>query len=251
MKHSKESGFSLIEVIVCMGLMFLLMSFLSDYMLQNLKMNNHQRDLADRESIRMMLESQVGCAQSMPTACTPGALVSLKRKDGSTLVSSSSGKQFDRFVARAECDSLGTGIIIRAAKMKNPSITSTNTTDYLPDPLTNQVRTWSHPKTLLQPTGATICSRVVNERDLACVTGIRQRNTLTGDSSIFQMTGSTTMDWGIACQAPYAKSGCSISTLPDTATDVDLVMTDTGCQSDNEEWDSQHKLIISCCKLNR
>ena len=248
MSHN-QSGMSLISVMISMAVGLMVVMFISQAMVNQVKYSAHIKIKNDRESIRNMIEGKVSCEKTLPVKCSPNSIVNLIDKDGNIFVSKSSPKNYGVHTVRAECNSTGNGLIIRSTRMHTPSLLSVSEVDFMIEPLTKEVIKWGNPKSLLQPEGVSLCS-VTPKRKITCLEGSRQGNTLYGSNSVFKFTGTTKNDWGIQCEAPYFRSACSISTPPSHATDRDIVLKQNGCSSDDEEWDILAILNISCCKID-
>lgn len=113
---------------------------------------------ADRNQLQLWLLSMTDCTYTTQglNSCTPGALMPLKR--WSTLPAPAhvdtylpaTGLRIGNFVLRAECNAAGNGIFVRAARMKpSGTVTSTSTDDFLKEPASGKIYTWTDPHTLL------------------------------------------------------------------------------------------------------
>ena len=86
-----------------------------------------------------------------------------------------------------------------------------------------------------------------------CVTATRTgAGSMSGGGTAVSSVSVGSKGWGMVCNAPYNRTGCSISNSTsggDPDTDWDVRTVSGGCYTDDEEKKSDAELTIICCKL--
>ncbi len=153
--------------------LFVLSAFISAGMIAYLVYNDasifskkeqqHASLTADRQALLEYFQRQVSCAYSYSDlTCPSSTFVPLyKNYNGSkkTIVEPT-GTKFGNWTVRAECSPNNKGLVVRAVRLKaGGTVNSTDTAQFLPDPLTQTTYTWNSPLALLQPSPQTICPK--------------------------------------------------------------------------------------------
>ena len=164
-KSGRESGSGLVGAMIGVGIVGLSALAISQMTSFGLKGQTHLRIAGDREALKRMVLDSVNCGSSLtPTTCPTTGFVTLKRlhKDGTvtTLATNTgAGTKIGRWTLRGECSASGDGLVIRTAALApTGNLDSIEPAQFLSDPLTNAVVTWSDPRSLLFEDGIELCS---------------------------------------------------------------------------------------------
>ncbi len=167
-RRNRESGLSIVEVLVCLAVLTPAFVLLEKNYLLNKRLQTDNSINYERELIKMMVIKMVACEESQPaSACPLTGFADLNKitQDGlveNFISKTGAGRKYGSWTLRAECSPSNDGFVIRAARL-NPSGTllSTQDADFIPDPVSKKVETWSHPNTLLYGDGITLCGGYV------------------------------------------------------------------------------------------
>ena len=161
--QGRSAGFSLVMVVVGTAVLLGVGMYVLDNVLFSHKEAIQGALAVEKSLIKDALNKNVDCVKTMQSAaCPQSSPVVIWGKDtsGAAVVigsNSGAGTQYGRFTVRAECGSNG-GLIIKAARLRNGgSLTSTAAQDFIPEPLTNQVVTWSSSSAFLMNGTEELC----------------------------------------------------------------------------------------------
>lgn len=156
-----KSGLSLVSVLVALGISGIIAVAMRNILSNSFSAQSSITLRSDLEGLRRTLVVRTDCDRSFKPGitCPSGTPVTLFTKSGAVLAKSSGQpSRMGKFALKAECNSDGDGLIVRAGLLrKNKNIDASATADFLPDPLTSVVSTWSSPNTLLYPEGVILC----------------------------------------------------------------------------------------------
>lgn len=157
----RQRGIGLLEIIIGLGIVGILMMFLSDSLKLAFRGSKSVTLRTELEAIRRTMLTRVSCANSFnaSTCSTAGQLVALRDRTGAVIIGNTgAGTKFGDWTVRAECNASLDGVFLRAARLRsNGTLTSSAASDFIPDPTSNVTVTWSDPKSLLFPSGTFIC----------------------------------------------------------------------------------------------
>lgn len=168
-KTRYEQGLGIAEVLIAAAIGMALLGALAWQMRSMVSSSQTVSNLADLTLIKQNLSTNIDCKatataiSNIATCISGNALVELKGKSGTTLVSKSDSAptQFANWTLRAECNSVG-GVNIRVAKPKsgvtNP-LTSIQDTDFQKEPSLKKALSWtSGIPSLLIASGTLLCN---------------------------------------------------------------------------------------------
>ena len=157
----RQQGVGLMEIMVALAIAGILMAFMSESLKTAFRGSKSVSLKTDLEAIKRTVLSRVSCVKSFTTStcATAGQLVQLKDSSDNVIISGSgAGTKFGDWTVRAECSADKDGIFMRAVRLRSGgTLTSTASSDFIPDPLTNSSVTWADTHSLLFPANTYIC----------------------------------------------------------------------------------------------
>ena len=164
MDSEKESGFSLVTVLIGLGLAALLATTAMKMVENQFRGMESVTQKGDKEAIKRNI-LLADCSESLPTGvCTPGEFIELKGQQGGNIVTMVSAEvdnptRIGKFALRAECGTDGSSIVVKAALLApGGRLDSSTAGDFVADPLTKRKYGWNSDKTRLLPAGLNLCS---------------------------------------------------------------------------------------------
>ena len=158
-----ERGSALISALIAVGIIGIVMVSAMELISFMNRSTKSIEIKGDRESMRRSLMERISCQATLgsnPQAICSQGLIDVKGRmpDRSEyVIISKSGTKHGSWTYQAKCNANG-GIVVRAAMpIKGASLTSSNPSDFLPDPMTKKEITWASSSSLLLPDGQSFC----------------------------------------------------------------------------------------------
>ena len=133
----------------------------------------------DRSSLAKYLSNATDCTTTLQalSGVPAGTIIKLLGRDtaGSTITLADNvapGKKYFEFTVRAEASAAGS-VIVRVARLRpSGTLTSSRTSDFIPEPVNNKVITWSSPDSLLFGNRLELCQGYgTNRTQVNCQSG--------------------------------------------------------------------------------
>lgn len=148
-KTRAEAGFSIMEVIVCTGLLGIAAYVAQSQMLLTFKYNAQTESRQDLMAVGHDIQRRVDCDE-LPATCSVGTFLELKdKKTGEGFIKSDRSSSIRGWNVAVECGTDNT-ILVRGAK-PNPK------GGFFKEPLTGLDLSWNNPNNVIFPAGA-LCS---------------------------------------------------------------------------------------------
>jgi len=201
-RSGAKNGFSLVEVLVTLGIMSIAGMALMSLNVTAMKSNKSSKIRSDLGDVKRTITNLISCDQTLgstrPTSCS--GLVELKNKFGSPLTS---GDKIGDWIIEAKCESIGSpatmGLSIYATQ-KTPS------GSFVIDPIRNLPLDKSHPVSLLYNPSTRLCSEYFSATTTpACPNGI---NTINFQDQTYTCTPPETWPTGNYCIIQAENKGC-------------------------------------------
>ena len=183
MRANRNSGFSLLGVLVALGVAGALVVLLDKVLTNSMQGTASFSAKTDRTFIAQYVSERLSCEESNIYSCSPGQPVVLRDSNDNVLIKSrpATPTRFGKFAVRAICAKDGQGAILTAARLRpGKSANSTAKSDYLPDPLTKQTVRFSDNSASLLPSGIAMCTQTKNRLDCLSVSKSGNPSTTNG-----------------------------------------------------------------------
>ena len=255
-QDSKEKGFSLIQILISIGIFGILALGISKMLVQGKQgAKSIEHDVLLNE-LRWTVSSRLDCKETLginpsstlPLNCSAYKNVTLKNKWGDPIAKNG---WLGPYQVRGIC--IDNELVVGAIRTGK-------------DPLRkDEYKNRKEAKDLFSGVSdfcrEEFADSSPDQFDLDCADSytIAKRVDIVGDPAVSESFGFGTREveintargpktvrrvWGITCKAPYRRMSCSIAGNKDG----DIHYIDNGCMSDDEEWGNGSVIHINCCK---
>ena len=154
-KNKNSHGFSLVGVIVAIGILGLVMKFLISMLGDSSKFSKTMELKNDKQLLRLILTDRVSCTDTLKPYGNPplcNGPIKVYDSAGRTLLEAA-GTKFGHWTIRASCEvnAGSTDLMFRVARPNGAG-------GFFKDPTSGEVYSWNHKRAALFPAGLSICS---------------------------------------------------------------------------------------------
>ena len=231
-------GFSFVEIMVGLGIASILAVASSKMTEMSFRAKSELEIQNEKNRILDVLSTFSSCSLSLPSSsCSPGQLVTIRDYNNKVLVDASTPKYFGRLAVRAECDSHGQGVVLKAALLKNGrSLNSTDPDDFDTYGVKSTKLTFDDDTADLMSDGLSFCP--MKKREIDCVRVY---------TSVASPPGT---DVSVTCPVGYTVTGCTLA-CHNGSDDIDYYFnaSNTGCVNRDDGCTSNRTIFAQCCRV--